>query len=86
MPHFEANEHTLLFLEQKGETWVTVGLSLGKWAVERNGDEWKAIAPAAVGMRLVPLPSGETKALPESLPVRELEKRLHSDSQQSSEK
>lgn len=77
MPHFEKGERALLFLEDKGKTWVTVGLSLGKWTLTGEGDDMKAIAPAAVGMRLVPYDSEqESQPLPASIDVSTLKKKI----------
>jgi hypothetical protein len=62
MPHFEVNEEVVLFLEpSKRDLWQPVGLSQGKFRIEKNsqtGDKEAVLSLS--GLRLYGTPSGNT--------------------------
>ena len=75
VPPFAPGEEAVLFLERQGPVHALVGLSQGKWSVERAAAEARAV-PATVGARVVE-PGSWQEAAPEApVPLESLLRKV----------
>jgi hypothetical protein len=77
VPAFTPGEEAVLFLERQGPVYALVGLSQGKWSVERL-PSGALVRPVEAGARVVDLQTGAEAAPPAPLPLEALVRQVRS--------